>query len=457
MRCAKRIYCLFVDALLLSFCMVITSSCRQPYQVKEVTRHPEPIVIQGPLVSSIHGEPWLRVRIDGDINKATIHCDGSLWLGPATQDQQVHKDARLFISPVTITTETANRARQNIHTGGFILIDGNGDALRWALKQIQIQPPGRAQALAYGNNLFPGKLICTPSQAAGNLATDVSRFDLVNHVPLESYLPGVLEHELYASWDAASYRAQAIAARSYALFERGLHSHRAYDIESTVASQVYGGLASRAKAIEAVRLTRGQVLVYNDRVLPAYYSSCSGGIGQDAAKVFPGVVDILPLQGDPHGRWGSKSKNYHWEPFTRDKNSLIRHLAAWGRANNHPIGSISSIKSIDITGRNRAGRPTEFTVTDEAGREFSLSAEWFRFACNYDDTGLPDVASNKRLKSSFVQIRVVGDLVQFYNGRGMGHGVGLCQWGMQEMSQAGYSEESILTFYYRGASIKRIY
>ncbi len=452
----KRNYVLLAGLCLFVPAVTFISSCRSPYEPPASSRGESSSrqVIQGPLVSTIRGEPRIRVRIACDQLRTTVGSGGVLLIGPPTGTAYHHRDARRFEAPVTITLEGPVNVENGRPADGFILIDGHGLAVRWALDELQVQSPDRRD-LAIGSNAFPGKLIFVAGGSTSSIRP--GRFDVINHVPLESYLPGVLERELYASWHPTSYQTQAIVARSYALFERGLHESRHYDIESTEASQVYGGASTRRVARDAVHETRGRVLVYGERVLPAYYSSCSGGLGQDAAAVFPGVVDILPLQGDPHQHWGRTSTSYRWGQMTRELFTLERRFAAWGRENKHPIATISGITAIAITGRNRSGRPTVFSVTDQAGRTFPLNAEWFRFACNYNDPTVPAVPRDKKLKSSFVQVRVVGDLVQFYNGRGLGHGVGLCQWGMEEMARSGYSAESILNYYYRGATVRRIY
>ena len=101
-----------------------------------------------------------------------------------------------------------------------------------------------------------------------------------------------------------------------------------YDLESSTASQAYIGDKASAKARRAVAATRGQVLVYDGRVLPAFYSSCTGGVGQDAVAAWPGKVDDLaPLRGRNHGGWGSTSSKFRWGPVHMTTADLIAALS----------------------------------------------------------------------------------------------------------------------------------
>jgi stage II sporulation protein D len=109
--------------------------------------------------------------------------------------------------------------------------------------------------------------------------------DVVIDVPLERYLPGVLAKELLRSWDLEAFKAQAIAARSFAICE---HAHwssvRHYDLIAGEASQAWVGVTKDPKPREAVQATRGMVLSFEGRVVPCYYSSTCGGTPANAAE-----------------------------------------------------------------------------------------------------------------------------------------------------------------------------
>ncbi|HEX7010415.1 MAG TPA: SpoIID/LytB domain-containing protein, partial [Phycisphaeraceae bacterium] len=339
------------------------------------------------------------------------------------------------------------------HAGRFILQDGHQRSMAWALPRLRVEAASGDGLLSIDGHRYPDAVVLAPQEQG-------DRFDVINHVPLERYLPGVLERELYGQWHPEAFVAQAVAARSYALFERQLHAQRAYDLESTTASQVYRGAATNPKAVEAVQRTRGMVLVHAGRIVPAFFSSCCGGTGQAASAAFPrlaSAVDIPPLRGARCGGWCQASPNYRWGPILRDTSMLAKRIAAWGRANRHPVAQLEGLRDIRISELSGTGRPAAFVIIDRRGRRFTLPAESFRFACNYAGAGLPAVEPAQQLKSSHVRVRLTGRTVRFEDGRGHGHGVGLCQWGAQGMAQQGYDGLAIVRFYYPGATIQRIY
>lgn len=385
-------------------------------------------------------EPVLRVRIIAATAEAAFDSPDGLWIGPPGRSTWQQRRRR-FVAPVTIKRQ-ADR---------FTISAADGSKVTWALTELMIvgttQPFVRVNATAYPQTLV---------LYAGGDGSAATRFDVINHVRMESYLPGVLQRELYASWHPTTFRAQAIAARSYALYQSLQRRQERYDLASTTADQVYSGLTASDRAGAAVRATRGMILSDQGRPIPGYYSSCCGGTSQDAT-VLKGGPDIAPLRGGARGRWCRASTKYRWGPFERDAATLARRIAAWGRANRHVVANLTAIKDISVGKTNAAARPLRFDLLDTDGRTWSMSAEAFRFACNFAEGTLPKLAPSAQLHSSHVRVAVHARRVQFTDGRGFGHGVGLCQWGAQAMARQGYSAHRILTHYYPGAGITRAY
>ncbi len=103
---------------------------------------------------------------------------------------------------------------------------------------------------------------------------------LINDVPLESYLKGVVPAEMPSKWNEEALKAQAIAARSYAVAttNAGKHASKGFDLVATTADQAYGGAsAEKERTTKAVEDTRGIVLVQSNKVIPTYYHASSGG------------------------------------------------------------------------------------------------------------------------------------------------------------------------------------
>jgi stage II sporulation protein D len=404
---------------------------------------------RGPLAVTVNTEPQLRIRIQRDLSATTLAAASSITVGPGSQDLGKARPYT-FQSPLRIA-----------HDGqGFVLTEPNGSTVRWRLATLEIRANAGNLAIATPGSQekpYPGRieLVALRNKAGQSLR----RFDAVNRVGMESYLPGVLSKELYPNWDLKAYRAQAIAARSYAIWEMNLpirkRSH--FDLEASQASQAYIGAKASDKARTAVADTAGKVLVYERRVLPAFYSSCSGGVGQDAVAAWPEKVDDLaPLRGRRHGGWGQASAQYRWGPVTRDRATLSKRIAAWGKVNQHAIASMGQLAAVQVTQANSVGRPTKLRVTDSLGRAYAIDVEDLRMATNFLAGSLPKIERKDLAFSSHASYAVVGNTVTI-TGQGFGHGVGLCQFGAQHMASTGTRHDKILGFYYPGAKIQKVY
>lgn len=104
------------------------------------------------------------------------------------------------------------------------------------------------------------------------------KLTVINNVPLEDYIKGVVPAEMPSSWEPEAHKAQAIATRSYALANLGKRSQYGYDLKDTPEDQAYNGAsAETAGTNDAVEQTAGIVLTYNMKVINAYYSASAGG------------------------------------------------------------------------------------------------------------------------------------------------------------------------------------
>ena len=430
--------------LLLAACFVIVGCGGLPAPLDPPREGPLPGLggdVVGPRIAAITAEPVVRVR-DRQGRGSTgagVGSRGGIVTVREGGDEAGGSITQRFRSPVTVSARG----------GAFRIRDGAGRSGTWRARSLVFEASGD---LALDGVAYPGSM---------RLHLRGAGLDAVNHVPLEAYLPGVLEKELFPDWHPRAFEAQAIAARSYALFEMAGRSASSYDVESTVRSQVYGGASTNPRARSAVRATRGRVLAFDGRIVPAFYSSTTGGRGQDAAVAFPNVADLPPLRGRDRGEWGSISPSWRWGPVRRARDTLSRRLAAWGGATGHEIASLNRIAAVAVTSRSRSGRPATFRVTDVSGKRYALRCEAFRFACNHAADGdaargLPAIPADQRLKSSDVTISSEGGAVVF-RGRGYGHGVGMGQWGAQHLATAGYDARSILAFYYPGAVVTQLY
>lgn len=255
---------------------------------------------------------------------------------------------------------------------------------------------------------------------------------VINDLDIEDYLKGVIASEIPNDWEYEALKAQAVAARSYALYQKRSAGNRPYHILATVSSQVYNGSSGeRLNALRAVEDTKGIVLTYQGRVIPAFYHSNCGGHTENAAELWG--IDAPYLRGvdcECQNIVATES----WEK--RIGISLISR--AMGRLG-YRLNDISDIRIGAIT---PAGRVKEVAVRS-AGRTTVVSAETLRAALG--NTVIPSVFFELELSE--------GEAV--FSGRGNGHGVGLCQWGAKEMAQRGYDYKAILSHYYPGTVLKK--
>jgi len=286
------------------------------------------------------------------------------------------------------------------------------------------------------------------------LPQDASSFIAINQVDMEGYIAGVIPKELYPSWHYETYRALAIAARTFAFYHKN-HPKvegQPFDLGDNESSQMYGGYTAERSvpyAYKAVESTRGRVLVYGGQVFMAQYSSCCGGRVNPAYVLRSDAPDEGPLRGGQACTDCTASNKFNWPPVTIRKWELLYALQVrYERARN-----LSSIYDIQVVSQTPYGRPVMVDVVG-AGESVRLRADDLRLAWNMYNTkngGNPA----KSLNSMNCQWRANSDSITFYNGHGYGHGVGLCQFGAEGKASRGQSAEQILGAYYPGASVKR--
>lgn len=263
---------------------------------------------------------------------------------------------------------------------------------------------------------------------------DNGRLMVINYVGLEDYLQGVLYHEVSHRWPMECLRSQAIAARTFAVYQARSNKAQPYDLRSDIYSQVYGGKNSERWSTNiAVDSTKGKVLVFKGDIFPAYFHATCGGRTEDASNLWK--IDIQPLKGG-YCDFCRESKHYKWS-----KSIPADDLGDILRQNGYKIGAI---RTVNVLSRNISGRVDKLEIRDGDGATVVLTGKIFRGLLG------PNV-----LRSTMFDANVVGDRVVL-SGRGWGHGVGMCQWGAYGMSRDGRKAEQILKYYYPGAEIVTI-
>lgn len=294
--------------------------------------------------------------------------------------------------------------------------------LDFEVEELRLVPRTQDAVISSGRNLYRGSLEI--KWRAGGLI-------VVNILDLEEYLYGVVPKEAPSQWQMAALRAQAIVARTYALYKRSRQVNRDYDLAAQyIRDQHYEGFsAEQARTTQAVNDTQGLVLTCHGALIPAYYHAESAGYTENSEHVWSSPHPCLRAV---------KAPMYPASPYLQWSVSLSlpdiqAALAKFG----HPVGTI---RRLDLMDHSPTGRVTLVKIIHKAG-ETVLRGTDFRLALG------PETIRSTRFT---VQLR---NGRAFFQGQGWGHGVGLCQWCSQGMAELGYDYESILTHYYQGAKV----
>ena len=387
------------------------------------------------------GEPNIRVRVAALRGEPVqlSHPTGWLWL--KGENMQA---GRTFRAPIAVYPVD----------DGWRIVEANGttQASNFRLKEsgaLQVEAPKNSR----GEIQFGGSAYLGTANIVRRADIDANASDLVFIVPLEEYLPGVLAKELFKGWQPITYQAQAIAARSYAACEmEWWRNRRHYDVVAGQASQAWVGATSDAKSLDAVASTRGQYLVFDGRVVPAYYSSCCGGLPSSAVdSIRDGTwTQIAPLYVMQKGRRTQcceKAPTAKWQTSFSIAETVDR-MNQWSKqVGRKELGPMNGIKTFVVGERNSVGRSMCFFITDRSGKRFIWDAGDFRVAMNAGAA-----SSRDSLKSSALDPRIDSGRLML-DGRGHGHGAGMCQYGAEFMAKSGTSASAILQRYYPGAII----
>jgi len=254
---------------------------------------------------------------------------------------------------------------------------------------------------------------------------------VVNVLDLEEYLYGVVPKEAPAQWQMAALRAQAIVARTYALYKRARQANRDYDVAAQyIRDQQYEGYgAEHPRTTQAVDDTRGLVLTCHGDLIPTYYHAESAGYTENSEDVWASSHPCLRAV---------RTQMYPASPYLQWSASLpLQTIQSALAKRGYAVGPIRRLEPVRYSA---AGRITLLKITHKSGDTLIRGTD-FRLALG------PEVIRSTRFT---VQVR---DGRALFAGQGWGHGVGLCQWCSQGMAESGHDYEAILTHYYQGSKL----
>lgn len=261
---------------------------------------------------------------------------------------------------------------------------------------------------------------------------------LINRLPLDNYLYGVIEKEAAPNWPLATIKAQAVASRSFALYSLRQHREEPYDLGDDHFSQLYGGKSAETRqARRGVDQTRGEVLTYKGKVVPGYFHSNSGGHVESGEKIWAGD-DLGFIKSHPD-TWSENTKFSEWQTTVKLAD-LNRALEELGRP------EMAEAPQLQVKEKLSSGRALNLEYVAVNDEYITVPADEIRTA----------VGTEKIRSSWFVRIDFARGEINF-KGKGWGHGVGMSQWGACGMGRAGLDYRKILNFYYNRATISGDY
>lgn len=306
------------------------------------------------------------------------------------------------------------------------LISRKASGTSFPLKKIRLEiTSGNEGYIDLDNTKYRGKLLVIP--------VDAKRFSVLEEIDIEDYLPGVIAGEVPIKWQDDAIFAQIIAVRSYAIYQRKTRKNAPYHIDK-LGLAYQGSYSIHQKIKRMVDQTSGVVMVYNWEMIPGYFHSTCGGHTENINHVF-GFRSIQPLSGVNCGHC-KKSKYYRWT-----KKILKSEIKKRLRKSGIKIGNIKEI----ITENVGPGDHCSTIKVKHSKGINSFDANTFRL-----------MVGPGFLRSTAFNVKDNGSSLIF-KGKGWGHGVGLCQYGMQDMAKSGTKWYDILKHYYPGIDLVKIY
>lgn len=373
------------------------------------------------MAAQVEAARSVRVLIASDVHKLHVRAESAVWLTDAS------RQGRAVGESIQITP----------HGKGFLVNDvrmaherltmsTSEQGLTLVLTKVKDSLRGRAEAANESR-------VAVPVSGIVHVVRKGRGFLVINQVDLEEYVKGVVPSEVNSAWHPEMLKAQAVAARTYALYQQMLSESREYDVASTVQDQVYKGKNGiDAAVVRAVDETRGLVLTYENAPIYAAFSSTAAGLTEDAVNVWSKEYPYLKGVECP---FDLESPYYQWKASFR-----LEDLEEKLRRQGFSVGVITSMVPLTFS---RGGRVATLRVMHSDG-ELVLRGEELRKAIGYSI-----------VPSTQFTIESVGREIVLI-GYGAGHAVGMCQWGAKELAELGYPFPTILSYYYPGTELQNM-
>ena len=368
---------------------------------------------------------------------------------------------------------------------------------------IKIVPVGNTKIII----VFNGQKYRYRGNIEINIDKENRKLNVINIIGIEEYLYGVLKKEISPQWPAETLKAQAIAARTFAIFNMNKYIDKGYNICASTNSQAYGGVNHEDPLTnKAVDETRGVIMTYKGKPINAVYHSDSGGCTEDSENVWG---SILPYLRSVKSKFEEKVfPPYHTWTYSIDEKDLTKQLQKQGYI-------INSVVSIEPVNKSETGRISELTFITDNNEVINMKANNFRSLIGADlirstlfsikviakeINSTKDTEDKKEIEDKEEQRESMKEILEqkkdwtikellelmmkrkeerekekvekmpkveivksntpftfIFSGSGNGHGVGMSQWGAYGMALQGSGYQDILKYYYQGINIIKEY
>ncbi len=452
----------FATAACLSLVSIALSAVAPSGSTAE-TRSAHPMAAR--IAAYAQGERPLRVLLSGNADRVRVLCDGPVSVrNEASGSTILSSETRDVVC--SVSGDSAAPVRLEVGSAG------EAQAVSLRGRKYAVLPQGAAPlrvraADKAGNVLleatYPGGVRAEPNGDGG--------LRILNLVPIDTYLLGVLGPEMGAGAPMEALKAQAVAARSYAIWQAVSRADAGHDLRTDTSDQVYRGGAASERVSEAVGATRGQVLLIDGQVCRASYHACCGGTTCTAPEVWGGDVPGLAAVFDGKGSLGALAREadarrfllepprdvfcraharFRWrERYTPEQLAANLNASA-GRVAIEGSTRIGVLRDVRVDARSPSGRVLSITFVGSAGSA-TVRGDAIRLALGTGAIG------GEGAPSTFLAIAKAGSAPPYsaYEvfGGGWGHGAGMCQAGAMGMAEAGYAHSEILKHYYGGCEL----
>jgi stage II sporulation protein D len=336
---------------------------------------------------------------------------------------------------------------------GTLRVEAGGTPRETGLRLVSARP-GTGGIVSIGGKPYRGTAVIR-SGGPGRLTA-------INQVDMETYLLGVVPREIGNVGEdlLETAKAQAVAARTYAVRYMGRREALGFDVFATVQDQVYGGVeAEHGPVSRAVRETSGEILTFEGEPIQAFYSSTCAGHTASIHEVWPveprlpyltSISDIDPGTGEAFCR---SSNRFQWSE--RWTIAEFTEILSRTLADSLPAGisSVGTLRDLRVLARTPEGRIRSLAITTTTNT-FEVGGDRIRWVFLRPNGPI--------LNSSKFDVAVVRDaqgrpVEVVATGGGWGHAIGMCQVGAMGRARAGQDYRAILQAYYQGTSIRSLY